>query len=237
MKKIGFTLAETLITLGIIGVVAAMTLPGIINNTSERQTVIKLKRTYSILQNVVLKMRAQNGDLNEWVDDSTEYLLQELSKNLAVIKKCNSAADCSVGFAMTYPAITLNDGTAIAVASRNPNNGTGHVCSAQVSTRSRIELHYNSCATVLIDINGKGKPNEYGKDIFEFRFFTNRVLPNGINNKESLPNVEAENFDTCLNNKGNSGTCTAWVIINENLDYLHCPEKIGWNKAKSCKDK
>ena len=31
-------------------------------------------------------MRAQNGDLNEWVDDSTEYLLQELSKNLAVIK-------------------------------------------------------------------------------------------------------------------------------------------------------
>lgn len=48
--------------------------------------MIKLKRTYSILQNVVLKMRAQNGDLNEWVDDSTEYLLQELSKNLAVIK-------------------------------------------------------------------------------------------------------------------------------------------------------
>lgn len=30
--------------------------------------------------------------------------------------------------------------------------------------------------------------------------------------------------------------CTAWVVYNENLDYLHCPDKLDWDKASSCKD-
>ncbi len=29
--------------------------------------------------------------------------------------------------------------------------------------------------------------------------------------------------------------CTAWIIYNDNMDYLHCPEKLGCNKASSCK--
>lgn len=47
--KTAFTLAETLITLGIIGVVAALTIPSIIKNYQKKQTAIKLKQTYSLL--------------------------------------------------------------------------------------------------------------------------------------------------------------------------------------------
>ena len=46
MKK-GFTLAEVLITLGIIGVVAAMTLPTVINNVQEKQFHSKFKKAYA----------------------------------------------------------------------------------------------------------------------------------------------------------------------------------------------
>lgn len=49
--KYGFTLAEVLITLGIIGVVAAMTMPSLIASHKEKETVSKLKKVYSTLSN------------------------------------------------------------------------------------------------------------------------------------------------------------------------------------------
>ena len=52
MRKIkGFTLAEILITLGIIGVVAAITIPGLITNYQKRSTATQLKKAYSLLVN------------------------------------------------------------------------------------------------------------------------------------------------------------------------------------------
>ena len=49
MKKIGFTLAEVLITLGIIGIVAAMTIPTLIAEQQKKQTVAKLQRALGIM--------------------------------------------------------------------------------------------------------------------------------------------------------------------------------------------
>ena len=53
MKLRGFTLAEVLITLGIIGVVAAMTIPMLIINYQKRLTLTRLKKTYSQLNQVI----------------------------------------------------------------------------------------------------------------------------------------------------------------------------------------
>ena len=157
-----------------------------------------------------------------------------------MVRKCEQGYRCSKGFAQTYPAIQVADGTAIAITTRTPNskaNSGGVLCSASIKTRDRIQLHYNYCGKILVDLNGNGKPNRYGEDIFEFRVFTNGTLPNGIpNNNPGYENVESENFNHCLKNKGGTGTCTAWVIYKENMDYLHCPDKIGWDKASSCKD-
>lgn len=47
--KLGFTLAEVLITLGIIGVVAAMTIPTLISNHQKKQTVVKLQKAISVM--------------------------------------------------------------------------------------------------------------------------------------------------------------------------------------------
>lgn len=61
MKKNGFTLAEVLITLGIIGVVAAMTLPTLIQNHQKQVYVNGLKKALSISQNMVKQMQADEG--------------------------------------------------------------------------------------------------------------------------------------------------------------------------------
>ena len=65
-QNFAFTLSEVLITLGIIGIIAAMTLPAIIGNYNKKVTVQKLKQTYSILQQAVLLSQMENGEPREW---------------------------------------------------------------------------------------------------------------------------------------------------------------------------
>jgi len=61
MKKIfGFTLAEVLITLGVIGVVAAITLPVIISKIQDRQNIVKWKKEFSVVSNAVNSVIADN---------------------------------------------------------------------------------------------------------------------------------------------------------------------------------
>uniref|UniRef100_UPI004029BEED type II secretion system protein n=1 Tax=Candidatus Scatousia sp. TaxID=3085663 RepID=UPI004029BEED len=71
MHKKAFTLAEVLITLGIIGIVAAMTLPTVVNKYQERVTVTKVKKFYSLINQALLFAIKDNGYVDEW--DYIEY--------------------------------------------------------------------------------------------------------------------------------------------------------------------
>ena len=56
MLQKGFTMAEVLITLGIIGIVAAMTLPTLINKKSNKELEVLLIKNYSLLQQALLRI-------------------------------------------------------------------------------------------------------------------------------------------------------------------------------------
>ena len=93
-KKAAFTLAEVLITLGVIGVVAAMTLPAVIANINER---VNSERQANIAQKITQamdQMRA-HGLLNQSYA-STDAFVDELQKYLKVAKRCSASniADC-----------------------------------------------------------------------------------------------------------------------------------------------
>lgn len=60
--RLGFTLAEVLITLGIIGVVAALTLPALIQNYQKKATATSVKKAYSELNQVIQMAKADYGD-------------------------------------------------------------------------------------------------------------------------------------------------------------------------------
>ena len=66
MKNWGFTLAEVLITLGVIGVVAALTLPQVIQQYKRVEVETKLKRVYSIMNQAILKSENVNGSQEYW---------------------------------------------------------------------------------------------------------------------------------------------------------------------------
>lgn len=62
----GFTLAEVLITLGIIGIVAALTIPTLISKYQERVTITRLKESYSMLAQAYQFAVNKNGSPASW---------------------------------------------------------------------------------------------------------------------------------------------------------------------------
>ena len=70
MMKKGFTLAEVLITLGIIGVVVALTLPSVIANYQKEKTLSYVKKFYNEINNVVRMSVVDNGDVELWMPDA-----------------------------------------------------------------------------------------------------------------------------------------------------------------------
>ena len=65
-RKLGFTLAEVLITLGIIGVVAALTLPNLIAKYQRTVTVNKVKKFYTVMSAATNIAIAENGSMDSW---------------------------------------------------------------------------------------------------------------------------------------------------------------------------
>lgn len=96
MKK-AFTLAEVLITLGIIGIVAALTMPSLIAHHRKVATASKLKKFYSTMEQAIRFGEAEYGDSNEWVKAG-----QQTDKNGAVDYDADS--NNTKEFFMTYLA-------------------------------------------------------------------------------------------------------------------------------------
>ncbi len=65
-KRFGFTLAEVLITLGVIGVVAALTLPSVVADYRNEQTAVKLEHAYSVVAQALVAAQAEHGDMQSW---------------------------------------------------------------------------------------------------------------------------------------------------------------------------
>ncbi len=93
MHKFGFTLAEVLITLGVIGVVAAMTLPSLTKKYQDKLLLTQVKKSYSELENAVKLYAAQNScsDITCISDTSgtSEELLQRLYKSFKGATYCS----------------------------------------------------------------------------------------------------------------------------------------------------
>mgnify|MGYP001056703708 CR=1 FL=1 len=82
----GFTLAEVLITLGILGVIAALTLPSLINKYQAQVLRTQFLQANSILQNGILLMRNDAIDLNDVIN----------GRNSEIIKKYFESGNCAV---------------------------------------------------------------------------------------------------------------------------------------------
>lgn len=217
-----FTLAEVLITLGIIGLIAAMTMPSLIQNHREKVTVTRLKKVYSVLSQAYMSAISENISIEEWglgenfSPEGAKAIADKLIPYLKLNKDCGFEKGCfPAGVVYTY----LNGLSWYFI----DNSSRAYKFIMADGTLVAIESHgYGGYAKIFVDINGFKGPNQDGRDLFSFRLKTEGVLPFGMQNDTLTPFGSSESY-------------TAWVIFNENMDYLKCPGKLGWDKAKSCK--
>lgn len=254
--KNGFTLAEVLITLGIIGIVAAMTLPTVVQKHQEKVTVAKLKKMHSVLNQAFLMAVNENGTPDLWgyvasssaETDPDKIAADKNGKDIVINKflpylKTTSVcyyndSKCNNNSLYTRPRHSL-DGTPFS------NFGTPRIFLADGST---IDIFYmaspscttvagttkpmrNICGEVFIDINGIKPPNATGKDMFWFRITKFGIFPGGTETDTSRSFEEYCNISR--KNELNGYGCAAWVIYNENMNYLHCSD-LSWKGKKKC---
>ena len=154
MKRFGFgfTLAEVLITLGIIGVVAALTIPTLMVNVSERSNS---ERQANIAQKITKSMELMRADGKLYKTyESTDAFVDELQNYLKISQRCdaNHIADC-----WPTPTITRADGSTFEVSKAKkgihlqlPDNTTDNV-GLILADGSCIILSYNQDAAILND--------------------------------------------------------------------------------------
>lgn len=169
-EKIGFTLAEVLITLGIIGVVASLTIPILQNKSEEQQQKTAYKKAYSMAYQAVNKANGEylyTGQPSSENPNIRRDNFKVFMSQFKTVKKCennnNSACWNNTGekFQNFWP-----------IAS-----GLAFIDSSGMSW-SMISDNTNS---VIVDTNGLKPPNQYGKDRFALSLRTqNNSLTEGI---------------------------------------------------------
>lgn len=206
-----------------------MTMPSLIAKHQEKATVVALEKFYNRLE--------QSLRMNYALDDE-DFTPENLLKRFQTVKICkNSKRGCAD--AQYY----FTDGQPNSYWGKNDNEGRTYAIlkdgmiirlslTSPDCTQTNAGGLQNVCGEISVDVNGKKAPNTAGRDLFYFYLTKRNVVPVGMKEHPSY------SFDKCcFNSDYNRGFgCAAWVVYNGNMDYLHCKDKLGWDKASSCKD-
>ncbi len=256
-----FTLAEVLITLAIIGVVAVLTVPSLIQRYQEKATVTKLKKAYSLLNQAYQMAVIDHGTYDQWGMINEEYdeegnMTEEfinsytrtwdiLAPYLNKAVKCTEADEKCSGIFLEKSNYYSLDGTLRGTTTSSKTNAilladgiilTGGFTESKDCTRQngQSKMLQNICADFQVRISPRKSVYTVGKNVFYFYITKYGIYPIG------MPEDTHFTFTNSCNLKSSDGTngygCSAWVIMNGNMDYLHCDD-LSWDGKKSCSDK
>ena len=225
-----FTLAEVLITLGVIGIVAALTLPTLIKNYQKTVLLNQLKKTYAVLNQGVLLMKAKYDTdpvgmpfvHEKW---NHKYYLDssmfgpEFAEHIAVDWHGSDPQNklCFLDVSeFNYKYMNGNNIQPQSLITQTPNNYTW-----QLRSGACVEFAYGrnwewdgtDTRRFVIDVNGSYKgPNVKGKDLFFFVFEPDgKIVPEGL---DATPKTQ---YDNCRS----GGTYCAAMIFKAGMKYPH----------------
>ena len=225
-KTIAFTLAETLIVMGIIGVVSALTLPNLNSSTGEKEKVAKVKKLYQNLTDAYGRAVAIYGPFEQWfINDTTEEAKakrfgERMTEFMKVSKNCGTSTGC-----FSNKAYYDVKGKKLWDNYYSDLKSSNHYMYILADGTS---IAFSGVYKIRIDIDGpnKGK-NQHGFDIFDFLVCD---MENG--NNLSINPTACLLYDSGTINKD---YITQWVIMNDNMDYLKCYDNLNWSNKRSCK--
>lgn len=166
MKK-AFTLAEILITMGIVGVVSAMTIPALNQSWQKQAYVTQLRKVYSEVAQAAVRLKTDRNvqSLAEARVTSNNIREEFIHKYFVVLKDCPIILGC---FANSYKNV---NGTNIVTSVNSFDTCSSSVIASGAALCYRVQ---NNRIRIIVDVNGTKDPNIFGRDVFAME-----VLPNG----------------------------------------------------------
>ena len=202
----------------ILGFIAAVVIPAMVNRYHERTTISKVKRTYSQLNQAIHMAIANNGYITSWnVSDGTSST--SATQVASYIKPyLNLKKDCGTKACQGYKQITLKDlnGNNRGSAGQYDSNSKYYKIILSDSTNIWLRSEEKFCKTdsslpkqcfvIWFDINGSEEPNTFGRDIYVIV-----ATADGINLiNQSLCTLQTHGWG-----------CLSYILQNNNMDYLH----------------
>lgn len=222
-----------------------MTIPSIIQKYQERVTVIKLKETYSLLQQAHKLAVIEHGQPAFWDWDkgpgknSHIAMANILKPYLKILADCTEKsvdyilANCGKDsfFVDSSASLKLQNGVVVAFR-KESSNCTGVEASA---------TKHNGCGMLAVNIDSHNLTKLDGQNVFYFSFTNDGIIPFGVKNGYKATSFEKACHPAIGDNgmnflTGSMYACAAWVLVNENMDYLHCRENLSWDGKHSCKE-
>lgn len=200
-KCLAFTLAEILITLGIIGIVAALTIPNLMNSTSDNEFRAGWKKEYAMLSQIILQIYQEEGITYDDVVIDFQHMptwFCRMQKHMNIIA---SNIDCTLdpdemptGTSVTTKGKRYwhadnkwykKDGQSIDLSGNNH-----YVTKYTMVLEDGSYFFYNCTNQLLVDVNGAKPPNTVGRDIFAARMESKK--PSLI-----TPSQVSDNWPSC----------------------------------------
>ncbi len=228
INKKGFTLAEVLITLGVIGLVAALTLPSMYNNYQKALIGKTLARSVELVEQGILNIR-QEAQLNSETGDTFETL-SSIKKSDLGLSGSSYITDSNAFYNSTKSFLGIEnsdyDVTNISAFAGNLDTNLKSLYTAyKFNKLNAIVAFQNKTGTttsndsiisrVIIDANGAAKPNTFGKDVFIFGLTNSGTLiPAGTQKYADFDSKIPA--DGCSGSSvGNGTACAARVMADK----------------------
>ena len=231
MRKIAFTLSEVLITLVIIGIIAAITIPTLMNNTNGQEYRSALKKAISQLNQALVLNYALTG-LSSHDYTSAELIVNEIfSKRMNVIdgESQFTSSDCD------GTVFTTDDGMIFCV--NNYSSAYSDVKGVSCDIYNMTPCVQSDGPNLWIDVNGSKKPNrattsyQRPKDIYQAQIYSQRVIPYGEPTQQvmyektlsfeldnSNPGSDSDNEDSTKPSGGNENVDDDKPVIPPDYD-------------------
>lgn len=218
-KKLGFTLAEVLITLGIIGIVAEMTIPTIINNVHEIQYKVGTKKAYQVLNEATLRLNIDSD-----LDVSTSITLADSYAKVLNYSQMLPGKEALGGINYRYyktniTAFDFNQSSSLLFILADGSIVSDWINWPTCSQTNNLKAPPNDCGEFFVDTNGSKSPNMIGKDVVYFWLIRKdnayMLVPEG---NEQAYGATDNRLCTNPGTSDNPGQgCTIYYILDKDL--------------------
>jgi prepilin-type N-terminal cleavage/methylation domain-containing protein len=176
-RKPAFTLAEVLLTLLIIGVVASLVIPNLINDTQDAELKVAWKKAYGTIEQTFRLARLDDSTIfsgYNCTDGSGYNIFNALKNTMGMVKECNGNT-----FGNCLPNQGINPDDSVPAWCSNFKLIKQNTARAFVARDGSTWLLYSvssvTCPIIAIDVNGNKGPNQWNKDVLTIGVYNDKV--------------------------------------------------------------